>query len=56
MLANGSEFVDWRHWLLFASVPWPWPSQSQLLNQLSTYKSIDRDNTGLISREDFIEV
>ena len=56
MLSNGSEFVDWRHWLLFASVPWPWPTQSQLLEQLSVYKSIDKDNTGLICRDDFIDV
>jgi hypothetical protein len=56
MLANGSEFVDWKHWLLFASVPWPYPTQTQLLHQLSTYKTLDNFNAGLISREEFFEV
>lgn len=56
MLANGSEFVDWRHWLLFASVPWPWPTQTQLMKQFSVYKSLDKHNTGFISHDEFIEV
>ena len=55
MLSNGSEFVDWRHWLLFVSVPWPYPTQKQLLEQLALYKSIDSHNTGFISHDEFLD-
>ncbi len=56
MLANGSEFVDWKHWLLYASAPWPYPSQSALLTLLSKYKSIDTQKTDYITKETFMKV
>lgn len=55
MLANGSEFVNWRHWLLFASVPWPLPTQSELLSLLVAYKNSDKENIGYIDKTTFIK-
>ena len=56
MLASGSEFVDWRHWLLAASMPWPYPTQNQLLNLLHEYKKADRSHSNLISKDTFFTV
>jgi hypothetical protein len=56
MLASGSEFVDWRHWLLFASLPWVYPTQTQLLDLLNRYKLEDRLSTGLISKNTFLKI
>lgn len=56
MLAAGSEFVDWRNWLLAASMPWPYPTQTQLLNLLENYKQIDRMNNGYISKSTFLQI
>ena len=56
MLASGSEFVDWRHWLLAASMPWPFPTQTQLLDLLKSYRKIDSNVTGLIDKNTFLDV
>ncbi len=56
MLSNGSEFINWRLWLLFASQPWPYPTQQELLNLLSTYVEYDTDHSGFISRSTYNEV
>ena len=56
MLASGSEFVDWRHWLLFASLPWVYPTQTQLLNLFYQYKKIDRNNSGFINKNAYLQV
>jgi hypothetical protein len=56
MLSNGSEFINWRLWLLFASQPWPYPTQQELLNLLVTYAENDTDQSGFISRGTYHEV
>ena len=56
MLASGSEFIDWRHWLLAASMPWIYPTQTQLLELLKKYRQIDRKNSGFISKNVFLQV
>jgi hypothetical protein len=56
MLSNGSEFINWRLWLLFASQPWPHPTQIELLNLLFTYGEHDTDQSGFISRETYHKV
>ncbi len=55
MLASGSEFIDWRHWLLAASMPWVYPTQKQLLDMLKKYRQIDRNQTGYITKNSFIQ-
>jgi hypothetical protein len=56
MLSNGSEFVDWRSWLLAASMPWPYPTQTQLIELLYDYKRVDRQQSGYISKSAFLQV
>jgi hypothetical protein len=56
MLSNGSEFINWRLWLLHASQPWPHPTQLELLNLLFTYAENDTDHSGFISRSTYNEV
>jgi hypothetical protein len=56
MLSNGSEFINWRLWLLFASQPWSHPTQQELLNLLFIYAKNDTDQSGFISREIYNEV
>ncbi|CAF4640162.1 unnamed protein product [Rotaria sp. Silwood1] len=56
MLSNGTEFINWRLWLLFASQPWPHPTQQELLNLLFTYAERDNDHSGFISRTTFNEI
>ncbi|CAF1537187.1 unnamed protein product, partial [Didymodactylos carnosus] len=56
MLSNGSEFINWRLWLLFASQPWPYPTQNDLLNLLNLYKEKDVQNSGYINLQIFREV
>jgi hypothetical protein len=55
MLASGSEFVDWRNWLLAASMPWKYPTQTQLLDLLQLYKKADRSQSGYISKTQFLQ-
>ena len=56
MLSNGSEFINWRLWLLYASQPWSHPTQQELLNLLFAYAEHDTDQSGFISRSSFNEV
>lgn len=56
MLSNGTEFINWRLWLLYASQPWPIPTQHELLNLLFTYAEHDVDHSGFISRVAYNEV
>lgn len=56
MLSNGTEFINWRLWLLFASQPWPHPTQQELLNLLFTYVENDTDHSGFISRSIYNKV
>ena len=56
MLSNGAEFINWRLWLLFASQPWPYPTQQDLLNLLFTYADHDNERTGFIPRSTYNEV
>ena len=56
MLASGSEFVDWRSWLLAASMPWIYPTQTQLLELLQLYRGADRANTGIIGKSTYLQI
>jgi hypothetical protein len=56
ILAAGSEFVDWRLWLLASSGPFPFPTQSQLLELLHKYKLADRGNSRLLDKNTFMKI
>ncbi|XP_071954486.1 sperm flagellar protein 2-like isoform X2 [Antedon mediterranea] len=55
-LSSDSEYIDWRRFLLQTTQPWTQPTQAQLLETLSKYKSIDSEGTGKISRQQFEKV
>uniref|UniRef100_A0A673I6L8 Sperm flagellar protein 2-like n=1 Tax=Sinocyclocheilus rhinocerous TaxID=307959 RepID=A0A673I6L8_9TELE len=56
ILAPDSEMLDWRQFLLSAALPWPFPSQTQLLKTLQRYRAVDTAGAGLITQEQYIQV
>uniref|UniRef100_A0A8C9V7Y1 Sperm flagellar 2 n=1 Tax=Scleropages formosus TaxID=113540 RepID=A0A8C9V7Y1_SCLFO len=46
-----SEVLDWRRFLLSAALPWPLPSQSQLLEVLDRFRATDSQGTGFVTEE-----
>ncbi|XP_043095076.1 LOW QUALITY PROTEIN: sperm flagellar protein 2-like [Puntigrus tetrazona] len=56
VLTLDSEMLDWRKFLLSAALPWPFPSQTQLLKTLQRYRAIDTAGTGLITQEQYAQV
>ncbi|RXN34416.1 sperm flagellar 2 [Labeo rohita] len=48
--------LDWRLFLLSAALPWPFPSQTQLLKTLQHYRAVDTTGTGLITQEQYAQV
>lgn len=56
IISSGSEFIDWHLWLLVASAPWEFPTQSELLKQLKNYQAADLYNSGFVNKDIFIEV
>ncbi|XP_063721341.1 sperm flagellar protein 2-like isoform X3 [Symsagittifera roscoffensis] len=51
-----TEYVDWRKFLLALSKPWIHPTQTQLLELLTAYKSEDEGATGFIDRDTYDRV
>uniref|UniRef100_A0A8C2GTC2 Sperm flagellar 2 n=1 Tax=Cyprinus carpio TaxID=7962 RepID=A0A8C2GTC2_CYPCA len=56
VLAPDSEMLDWRQFLLSAALPWPFPSQTQLLKTLQRYRAVDTAGTGLITQEQYAQI
>ncbi|XP_050965216.1 sperm flagellar protein 2 isoform X2 [Labeo rohita] len=56
VLAPDPEMLDWRLFLLSAALPWPFPSQTQLLKTLQHYRAVDTTGTGLITQEQYAQV
>ncbi|RXN37637.1 sperm flagellar 2 [Labeo rohita] len=56
VLAPDPEMLDWRLFLLSAALPWPFPSQTQLLKTLQHYRAVDTRGTGLITQEQYAQV
>uniref|UniRef100_A0A3B5LL44 Calponin-homology (CH) domain-containing protein n=1 Tax=Xiphophorus couchianus TaxID=32473 RepID=A0A3B5LL44_9TELE len=48
--------IDWRRFLLSATLPWPLPSLSQLLYLLKQFKEADTDDTGYINEDQYLQV
>ncbi|KAJ8262653.1 hypothetical protein COCON_G00151100 [Conger conger] len=53
--ARGSEILDWRQFLLGAALPWPIPSQQQLLQALAGFRAADTGETGFIAEEPYLQ-
>uniref|UniRef100_A0A3B3UI29 Sperm flagellar 2 n=1 Tax=Poecilia latipinna TaxID=48699 RepID=A0A3B3UI29_9TELE len=56
LLTDECELIDWRRFLLSATLPWPLPSLSQLLYLLKQYKEADIDDTGYINEEQYLQL
>ncbi|KAK9975283.1 hypothetical protein ABG768_023336 [Culter alburnus] len=56
VLAQDSEMLDWRQFLLSAALPWPFPSQIQLLKTLQRFRAVDTAGTGLITQQQYTQV
>ncbi|PWA19679.1 hypothetical protein CCH79_00007062, partial [Gambusia affinis] len=56
LLTDEYELIDWRRFLLSATLPWPLPSLSQLLYLLKQFKEADTDDTGYIDEEQYLKV
>ncbi|KAK7163991.1 hypothetical protein R3I94_002650 [Phoxinus phoxinus] len=56
VLAQDSEMLDWRQFLLSAALPWPFPSQIELLKTLQRFRAVDTAGTGLITQEQYSQV
>lgn len=48
--------LDWRQFLLSAALPWPFPSQIELLKTLQRFRAVDTAGTGLITQEQYTQV
>lgn len=48
--------LDWRQFLLSAALPWPFPSQIELLKTLQRFRAVDTAGTGLITHQQYTQV
>ncbi|XP_075324953.1 sperm flagellar protein 2-like [Odontesthes bonariensis] len=56
LLMDDYELIDWRRFLLSAALPWPFPSLTQLLDVLQSFKVADAGNTGYVNEEQYLQV
>ncbi|XP_036382781.1 sperm flagellar protein 2 [Megalops cyprinoides] len=54
-VSPGSEVLHWRLFLLSAALPWPVPSQHQLLQVLVRFKAADPMETGFITEDQYLQ-
>ncbi|XP_048761563.2 sperm flagellar protein 2-like isoform X3 [Ostrea edulis] len=56
-IANGLsanvEYVDWRRFLIAIAQPLPSPTQTELLETLQKFKTMDQKSTGFVTREQY---
>lgn len=59
-IANGLsanvEYVDWRRFLIAIAQPLPSPTQTELLETLQKFKTMDQKSTGFVTREQYDRV
>ncbi|XP_072242949.1 sperm flagellar protein 2-like [Leuresthes tenuis] len=56
LLTDDYELIDWRRFLLSAALPWPFPSLTQLLDVLQSFKVADAVNTGYVNEEQYLQI
>ncbi|RVE68015.1 hypothetical protein OJAV_G00087500 [Oryzias javanicus] len=56
LLTDSNDQIDWRRFLLCASLPWPVPSLAQLLYALQSFKLADVNETGFINEEQYLQM
>ncbi|KAM5192182.1 sperm flagellar protein 2 [Mantella aurantiaca] len=55
-LSLGSDLMNWRKFLLWASLPWPYPSLLQLLETLQRFQASDLEKCGRVNEETYNKV
>ncbi|KAF6127398.1 sperm flagellar 2 [Phyllostomus discolor] len=56
LLTVNSDFVDWRKFLLVASLPWPIALEEELLETLQRFKDVDEEQSGTITFQQYMQV
>ena len=56
LIAQDSEFINWRSFIALASYPFPRPSRFELFDTLSKFLEFDSMKTGFVSEEQFLKV
>nr|XP_036858561.1 sperm flagellar protein 2 [Manis javanica] len=55
LLTVNSEFVDWRKFLLVISLPWPVPSEEELLETLQRFRAVDGEQLGTVTFKQYMQ-
>ncbi|KAK2492976.1 hypothetical protein MC885_017740, partial [Smutsia gigantea] len=55
LLTVNSEFVDWRKFLLVISLPWPVPSEEELLETLQRFRAVDVEQLGTVTFKQYMQ-
>ncbi|KAM5330010.1 sperm flagellar protein 2 [Glossophaga mutica] len=55
VLTVNSDFVDWRKFLLVASLPWPIALEEELLETLQRFKAVDEEQLGTITFQQYMQ-
>ena len=48
--------MDWRKFLLVASLPWPIALEEELLETLQRFKAVDEEESGTITFQQYMQV
>ncbi|KAL0979832.1 hypothetical protein UPYG_G00190380 [Umbra pygmaea] len=56
LLTQDSDMLDWRRFLLSASLPWPTLTLAQLQQVLDQFKMADAQATGTLTEEQYLQV
>ncbi|XP_053770233.1 sperm flagellar protein 2 isoform X1 [Desmodus rotundus] len=55
LLTVNLDFVDWRKFLLVASLPWPIALEEELLETLQRFKAVDEEESGTITFQQYMQ-
>lgn len=56
LVPEGSEYLDWRHFLVLVALPWPPATQQSLLETLERFRAKDTAGTGHVTWDQYRDV
>lgn len=56
LVPSDADYLDWRHFLTLASLPWPKTTQASLLDTLRRFHEVDSQGCGKLSQHDYMKV
>ncbi|XP_065828319.1 sperm flagellar protein 2-like isoform X2 [Oscarella lobularis] len=56
LVPSDADYLDWRHFLTLASLPWPKTTQASLLDTLRRFREVDSQGHGNLSQHDYMKV